>query len=394
MKCPKCQAENPEQNQFCRKCGTKLSMTCPNCSADVLLADKFCGKCGQDIGKFIKAPEIDFNQPQSYTPKFLADKILNNRSSIEGERKLVTVLFADVADYTSMAEKFDPEEVHQIMDGCFKILVDEIHSYEGTINQFTGDGVMALFGAPVAHEDHAQRGCHAALSIQKALGDYSQKLKDDRGVDFLMRIGLNSGPVIVGSIGDDLRMDYTAVGDTTNLAARMEGMAKPGTILGTSHTHKLARDFFEFESLGKVKVKGKEALVEAYGLLRTAEVETRIEAAATKGLTKFAGRKKSIAALMEAYDKAKSGSGQVVGIVGEAGVGKSRLLIEARNKLAMEDYTYLEGRCLHYGGSMAYLPIHDILKSYFEIKEEDQGDIINKKLADKILQFDERLKGA
>ena len=369
-------------------------MTCPNCSADVLLADKFCGKCGQDIGKFIKAPEIDFNQPQSYTPKFLADKILNNRSSIEGERKLVTVLFADVADYTSMAEKFDPEEVHQIMDGCFKILVDEIHSYEGTINQFTGDGVMALFGAPVAHEDHAQRGCHAALSIQKALGDYSQKLKDDRGVDFLMRIGLNSGPVIVGSIGDDLRMDYTAVGDTTNLAARMEGMAKPGTILGTSHTHKLARDFFEFESLGKVKVKGKEALVEAYGLLRTAEVETRIEAAATKGLTKFAGRKKSIAALMEAYDKAKSGSGQVVGIVGEAGVGKSRLLIEARNKLAMEDYTYLEGRCLHYGGSMAYLPIHDILKSYFEIKEEDQGDIINKKLADKILQFDERLKGA
>jgi ribosomal protein S27AE len=167
MKCPKCQAENPEQNQFCRKCGTKLSMTCPNCSADVLLADKFCGKCGQDIGKFIKAPEIDFNQPQSYTPKFLADKILNNRSSIEGERKLVTVLFADVADYTSMAEKFDPEEVHQIMDGCFKILVDEIHSYEGTINQFTGDGVMALFGAPVAHEDHAQRGCHALCPFKK-----------------------------------------------------------------------------------------------------------------------------------------------------------------------------------------------------------------------------------
>ena len=394
MKCPKCQAENPEQNQFCRKCGTKLSMICPNCSADVLLADKFCGKCGHDLGELTEAPEIDFNQPQSYTPKFLADKILNNRSSIEGERKLVTVLFADVADYTSMAEKLDPEEVHQIMDGCFKILMDEVHSYEGTINQFTGDGVMALFGAPVAHEDHAQRACHAALSIQKALGDYGQKLKDDCGVDFLMRIGLNSGPVIVGSIGDDLRMDYTAVGDTTNLAARMEGMANPGTILGTAYTHKLARDFFEFESLGKVEVKGKEEPVEAYELKKASEVETRIEAAAAKGLTKFAGRKKSIAALMEAYDKAKSGSGQVVGVVGEAGVGKSRLLIELRSELAKEEYIYLEGRCLHYGSSMAYLPIHDILKSYFDIKEGHQEDLIKKKVEEKIFHFDERLKSA
>jgi class 3 adenylate cyclase/tetratricopeptide (TPR) repeat protein len=369
-------------------------MTCPNCSADVLLADKFCGKCGHDLGELTEAPEIDFNQPQSYTPKFLADKILNNRSSIEGERKLVTVLFADVADYTSMAEKFDPEEVHQIMDGCFKILMDEIHSYEGTINQFTGDGVMALFGAPVAHEDHAQRACHAALSIQKALGDYGKKLKDDRGVDFLMRIGLNSGPVIVGSIGDDLRMDYTAVGDTTNLAARMEGMAQPGTTLGTDNTHKLARDFFEFESLGKVEVKGKEEPVEAYELKKVSEVETRIEAAAAKGFTKFAGRKNSMAALMEAYGKVKSRSGQVVGVVGEAGVGKSRLLVELRNRLAKEEYAYSEGRCLHYGGSMAYLPIHDILKSYFNIKEEDQEELIKKKVQEKVFHFEERINSA
>ena len=169
----------------------------------------------------------DYSKPQSYTPKFLADKILTSRSSIEGERKLVTVLFADVANFTSISEKLDPEEVHQIMDGCFKILMDEIHKYEGTINQFTGDGVMALFGAPIAHEDHAQRACHAALSIQKALEKYGEKLKKDRGIDFKMRIGLNSGPVIVGAIGDDLRMDYTAVGDTTNLAARMESQPSP-----------------------------------------------------------------------------------------------------------------------------------------------------------------------
>jgi predicted ATPase/class 3 adenylate cyclase len=340
----------------------------------------------------LEIPPIDYSKPQSYTPKFLAEKILTTRSSIEGERKIVTVLFADVANYTSIAEKLDPEEVHQIMDGCFKILMDKIHSYEGTINQFTGDGVMALFGAPVAHEDHAQRACHAALSIQKAISEYGEKLKSDRGVDFRMRIGLNSGPVIVGSIGDDLRLDYTAVGDTTNLAARMESMANPGTIFGTDHTHKLARDFFKFESLGKIEVKGKAEPVEAYELLKTAEVETRIEAAAAKGLTKFTGRKASMAALLEAYAKAKSGSGQVVGVVGEAGVGKSRLLIELRNNLINEEYIYLEGRCLHYGNSMAYLPIHDILKSYFDIKEEDQEPVIKKKMAEKISNFDERLK--
>ena len=227
-------------------------------------------------------------------------------------------------------------------------------------------------------EDHAQRACYAALSIQKAIGEYGKKLKADRGVNFLMRIGLNSGPVIVGSIGDDLRMDYTAVGDTTNLAARMESMAQPGTILGTGYTHKLARDVFQFESLGKVEVKGKEEPVDAYELKKATEVETRIEAAAAKGLTKFAGRKNSMAALMEAYDKAKSGSGQVVGVVGEAGVGKSRLLIELKNKLAKEEYIYLEGRCLHYGGSMAYLPIHDILKSYLISKKKIRRTLLIK----------------
>jgi class 3 adenylate cyclase/tetratricopeptide (TPR) repeat protein len=392
MKCPKCQFDNREEAEFCSECGYKFEHICPKCKTTIRTGSKFCDKCGHELKKPKEASGIDFSQPQSYTPKFLADKILNNRSSIEGERKLVTVLFADVANYTSMAEKFDPEEIHQIMDGCFKILMDEIHSHEGTINQFTGDGVMALFGAPVAHEDHAQRACHAALSIQKAIGEYGEKLKEDREVDFNMRIGLNSGPVIVGSIGDDLRMDYTAVGDTTNLAARMEGMAQPGTILGTGNTHKLARDFFEFKSLGKVEVKGKEESQEAFELLKAGEVETRIEAAAAKGLTKFAGRKNSMAALLEAYDIAKSGSGQVVGVVGEAGVGKSRLLIELRTELANEEYIYLEGRCLHYGGSMAYLPIHDILKSYFEIKEEDQESVVKKKMAEKISHFSERLK--
>ncbi|MEE9419668.1 MAG: adenylate/guanylate cyclase domain-containing protein [Desulfatiglandaceae bacterium] len=392
MKCPKCQAENPESKKFCRKCGKKLLLACPKCGAEILPDDDFCGDCGHNLRKPRETPPIDYSQPQSYTPKFLVDKILTTRSSIEGERKLVTVLFADVANYTSISEKLDPEEVHQIMDGCFKILMDEIHKFEGTINQFTGDGVMALFGAPLAHEDHAQRACHAALSIQKALGKYGEGLRDDHGIDFRMRIGLNSGNVVVGSIGDDLRMDYTAIGDTTNLASRMESMAKPGQSMVSENTYTLAKDFFEFESLGKVEVKGKEELQEAYRLLRAGEVETRIEAAAARGLSKFIGRGREIETLKESFEKTQSGSGQVIGVVGEAGVGKSRILLELRNMLPERDHTYLEGRCLHYGGSMAYLPILDILRSYFDIKEGDIESDIKEKIQEKILQLDERLK--
>ena len=272
MKCSKCQSENREGVKFCEDCGAKMEVKCPSCGAFIAMGKRFCNGCGHDLRKPADTPPIDLNQPQSYTPKHLADKILTTRSSIEGERKLVTVFFADVANYTSISEKLDPEEVHQIMDGAFKILMDEIHKYEGTINQFTGDGVMALFGAPVAHEDHAQRACYAALAIQKAMGEYGDKIEKDTGVEFKMRVGLNSGPVIVGAIGDDLRMDYTAVGDTTNLGSRMEGMARPGAVLVSGNTHRLVRDFFEFESLGKVEVKGKKEPQEAFELIKAGEV--------------------------------------------------------------------------------------------------------------------------
>ena len=391
MKCPECQHENPVDARFCNGCGHQLELACPECGKLNPPNSRFCNECGHDLQTPKEAPPVDYDQPQSYTPKFLADKILTTRSSIEGERKLVTVLFADVANYTAISEKLDPEEVHQIMDGCFKILMDEIHKYEGTINQFTGDGVMALFGAPVAHEDHAQRACYTALSIQKAMGEYGEKLKEDTGVDFKMRVGLNSGPVIVGSIGDDLRMDYTAVGDTTNLAARMENAARPGSILVTKNTHRLVKDFFECTSVGMIQVKGKEEPLEAYELVKAGEVETRFGASVAKGLTKLVGRGREMGTMKDAYDRARSGSGQVVGIVGEAGVGKSRLLLELQNVLSKEDYTYLEGQCLHYGGSMAYLPLLDIVKSYFKIKEEDREYIIKKKIAEKLLHFDQRL---
>jgi len=392
MKCSKCQFENPEDAEFCIECGSPMEFHCPKCGEITPASGKFCKKCGHDLREAKAVPSIDYSEPQSYTPKFLADKILTTRSSLEGERKLVTVLFADVANYTSMSEKLDPEEVHQIMDGCFKTLLDEIHRYEGTIDKFTGDGVMALFGAPVAHEDHAQRACYAALAIQRALEEYGAKIKKECGLEFKMRVGLNSGPVIVGSVGNDLRMDYTAIGDTTNLASRMQTMATPGTVLVSADTHRMARDFFKFEPLGKVRVKGKEEPVEAYRLIEAGEVETRIEAAVARGLTRFVGRRREMAALQEAFERVQSGSGQVVCIVGEAGVGKSRLILELRGMIPQDEYTYLEGRCLHYGGSMAYLPLIDILRSYFDIKGGEREFVIKKKIVEKISQLDEKLK--
>lgn len=391
MKCPECRIENPDDAKFCIECASPMEFRCPNCGAITPAKGKFCKECAFELRKPKESPPINYSEPQSYTPKFLADKILTTRSTVEGEKKHVTVLFADVANYTSIAEKLDPEDVHQMMDGCFRILMDEIHGHEGTINQFTGDGVMAIFGAPVAHEDHAQRACHAALSIQKALKRYSEELKGRFRLDFKMRIGLNSGPVVVGAIGDDLRMDYTAVGDTTNLAARIENMADPGKVLVSAHTHKLSRDYFQFDPIGEVEIKGKEQFQEAYELIEATEVETRIEAAAAKGLTKFVGRGVEMEALTAALEKARNGSGQVVGIVGEAGVGKSRLLLELRNLLPGGECSYYEGRCLHFGGSMAYLPMLDILKAHFDIKDGDQELVIKGKMEDKILQLDDRL---
>jgi class 3 adenylate cyclase/tetratricopeptide (TPR) repeat protein len=392
MKCPKCQFDNPEAMKFCGECGAKLEIICPKCNSSNPPQFKFCGECGQNLTPHKKAAPIDYSQPESYTPKFLADKILTTRSSIEGERKLVTVLFADVANYTSMSEKLDPEEVHQIMDGCFKILMDEIHKYEGTINQFTGDGVMALFGAPVAHEDHAQRGCHAALAIQKSIKEYGKKIANDLGIDFKMRIGINSGPVVVGAIGDDLRMDYTAIGDTTNLASRMESLAAPGAVYISEAVNKLVKDFFEFESPDRLQVKGKEKPQKAYELIKPGAIETRIEASAAKGLTKFIGRKNSMAALKKALEKSSSGTGQVVGVVGEAGVGKSRLILELKRGFFEDEYTFLEGRCIHYGHSIAYLPFLEILKRYFQVREEDTESAIKHKMAEKIIRLDEKLQ--
>ena len=332
---------------------------------------------------------LDLDRPRSYTPKYLAEKILTNRSAIDGERKTVTVMFADLA---TAIPKLDPEDVLEIMEGCFRLILDRVHRFEGTVNQFMGNGVMALFGAPLAHEDHAQRACHAALTVQNAIAPYAESLKSRYGIDFKIRIGLNSGPVVVRSIGNDLRMDYTAQGETVDLASGMKNRAGPGVILGSENLYKLARDFFEFEPAGGMEFRVNEP-VETYRLMKSTGVETRFAAsAAARGLTRFVGRTRKMKALNEAFERAGSGEGRVVGISGEAGVGKSRLLLEFKNSLPKDRSRYFEGRCFHYGESMPYLPLLDVLRSFIGAKEGEKEDSIKRKLEKRVLGLDRKLR--
>jgi class 3 adenylate cyclase len=345
-------------------------MECPKCQYDNREEAKFCNECGFNLNDVTEIPSETYNKPKSYTPKHLADKILKSKSSIIGEKKLVTVLFADVANYTSMSEKLDAEAVHQIMDGCFKILMDEIHNHHGTINQFTGDGVMALFGAPLALEDHAQDACRAALSIQKSMKAYSMVLEGKHNINFQMRIGINSGSVVVGSIGDDLRMDYTAVGDTTNLAARMESKANPGTVLVSPNTYRKVSQQFEFRSLGETEVKGKEEPLEIYELIKDKVYRPRL-GQERQIYSEMVGRDDQLNELEIQILKAIKGEGSVVNIIGEAGIGKSRLISELRKSPTIKKVTLLEGRAISIGRNLSFHPIIDLIKHWARISEDD-----------------------
>jgi len=346
-----------------------MKIKCPKCRHDNPGGAKFCNECGYHLYAIGELSPIDYTQPYSYTPKFLADKILSTRSAMEGERKRVTVLFADVVGFTSMSEKLDPEQVHQIMNGCFDILMEEIHKFEGIINQFTGDGVMALFGAPIAIENHAQNGCHAALAMQKAVKTYGREVQKKYGLEFKMRIGLNTGPVIVGSIGDDLKMDYTAIGDTVNLASRMESSAEPGTILVSPYTCTQAGKNFIFKPLGKTEVKGKEAPLDVYTLVEKID---RFGAGMDRQIySEMVGRHRELNKLELQVGKAIDGYGSVVNVIGEAGIGKSRLISELRNSPMMQQVTLLEGRAISIGRNLSFHPIIDLLKHWAKISEDD-----------------------
>jgi class 3 adenylate cyclase len=286
------------------------------------------------LGTFLAAAVPRFASPETYTPKHLAEKILTSKSALEGERKQVTVLFADLKGSMELLADRDPEEARKILDPVLTLMMDAVHRYEGTVNQVMGDGIMALFGAPLAHEDHAVRACYAALHMHEAIGRYTEDVRRAHGAEVQIRVGINSGDVVVRSVGNDLKMDYTAVGQTTHLAARMEQLADPGTILITGHTLGLVEGYVEVKSLGPVPVKGLADPVEVYEATGAAVVRTRLQATARRGLTRFVGRDAEIEHLRRVQQLAASGRGQVAAMVGEAGVGKSRLVTSSPTPIA------------------------------------------------------------
>jgi len=338
------------------------------------------------------APQARERDPRDYTPKHLADKILTQKSALEGERKQVSVLFADVKSSLDIQEGIDPEDWHRIMDRFFQILADGVHRFEGTVNQYTGDGIMALFGAPIAHEDHAQRACYAALHLADALRDYARTLRRERGLDFSTRMGINSGEVVVGRIGDDLRMDYTAQGQTVGLAARMEALAEPGKAYLTGYAADRVKGYFDLEDLGAFNVKGVSDPIPVFELAGTGSLRTRFDVSRARGLTRFVGREADLHVLESAFETARQGKGRAVGIVANAGVGKSRLCFEFAESCRARGTVVLHASGVAHGKNLPLLPILELFRAYFGIDERDDPRSAREKMAGRLLLIDESFR--
>jgi class 3 adenylate cyclase len=393
MTCPRCAFENPPAMAFCGRCGARLPARCPSCGYANPEGFAFCCKCGTRVaGDQASPPETApaFTSPRSYTPKHLADKILQSRSALEGERKQVTVLFADVKGSMELAEQIDPEKWHTILERFFEILTEGVHRFEGTVNQYTGDGIMALFGAPIAHEDHAQRACHAALHLGEALRTYADELRRTHTLSFAARIGLNSGDVVVGRIGDDLRMDYTAQGHTVGLAQRMEQLAEPGTTYLTAHTAVRIAGYFGLDDLGEFAIKGVTEPLRVFRLRGIGSAHTRFDIARARGLSRFVGRATDLRALEDSITQAAAGNGEVIGIIGEAGTGKSRLCFELLERCRARGMPVYECRAVPHGRNIPFLPILEQFRAYFDITSEDDEHGVREKIASRMASFDTR----
>ena len=399
MKCPKCQFENRVGVKFCEECGAIYKFECPICKTSIPLGRKFCGECGHKLEptseKFPK--ELSFDEKltkiQKYLPRGLTEKILDQRDRIEGECKQVTVMFCDMENFTGLSEKLGAEEAYAMMDQVYEILIHKVHDYEGTVNQMTGDGIMALFGAPIAIEDAPQRAIRSAYAIHREMSRYNDKIRQSIGAisPIRMRIGIHTGPVVVGTLGNDLRVEFKAVGDTVNLASRVEGLAEPGATLVTEDTLKLTEGIFEFEALGEKHVKGKQAPVKVYRVIAPSTRRTRFDVNAERNLTPLVGRRRELELLLDGFERARDGHGQAFSIIADAGVGKSRLLYEFRKAVANEDVTFLEGKCLSYNRGAAYQAVIDVLQSNFYISERDKDAEIKQKVSEglKVLGADE-----
>jgi class 3 adenylate cyclase len=398
MKCTKCGFQNTEDARFCNECGSKLEIVCPACRRGNSPGSKFCNGCGASLTlASALARELTFDEKiakiQKYLPAGITEKILAQREKIEGEKRQVTVMFCDMKGFTPLSERLGPETMYAIMDEVYEILIQKVLDYDGTVNEMTGDGIMALFGAPIALEDAPQRAIRAAMAIHREMTRFNEKLKQRRSdiPAIKMRAGIHTGPVVVGTLGNDLRVEFKAVGDTVNLAARMEQISEPGTTYVSDDTFKLTEGFFRFEALGEKEIKGKEKPIRVYQVISPSTRRTRFDVSAERGLTPLVGRQKELELLLEAYARVKEGRGQAISIISDAGVGKSRLLYEFRKAIANEYVTFLEGKCLSYSRNVAYHPIVDALRANFEIQDNDSDQEIREKLVAglKLLKVDE-----
>ena len=390
--CGGCRRENREGRKFCAECGAPLTgPACPSCGVTNEPGENFCGKCGAPLAK----PRArQWGAPQELpAPDHLVERILRDRSALEGERKQVTVLFADVKGSMDLASGLDPEEWAGIMQRFFTVLSHGVHRFEGTVDKFTGDGIMALFGAPVAHEDHARRACRAALYLAESISAYADELRRTKGLNFHVRLGLNSGEVVVGSIGDDLRMEYTAHGHTVGLAQRMEALAEPGTVYLTEHAARLVSGYFRLRDLGRFDIKGMKERVRVFALEGTA-LRRPHEVASWRGLSPLVGRAEEMAALETALAHVQEGDAHVVGVVGEAGVGKSRLCEEFCAACTARGITVRRTAGASHGRAVPLLPILDLLRDYFEITEADSAPEAREKVARRLLPLDAALEEA
>ena len=392
MKCPRCQHENEAAAKFCEECATPLARACTKCGRPLSPTAKFCPECAHPAAvSAVPSPAQRFASPDSYTPKHLAERILTSKTALEGERKQVTVLFADLKGSMELLADRDPEDARKILDPVLEHMMEAVHQYEGTVNQVMGDGIMALFGAPLAHEDHAVRACYAALRMQESVNRYAEEIRRAEGVPVRIRVGLNSGEVVVRSIGSDLHMDYTAVGQTTHLAARMEQMATPRTILLAPATRKLVEGYVRAEPHGPVTVKGLPNPIEVYTLTEASAFPSRLHAAAARGLTRFIGRDAEIEQIGQRLTVAREGHGQVVAIAGEPGVGKSRVVHEAIQCADLREWLVVEAGAVSHGKATSYLPVIQLLKAYFRIHGREAHQDILQRVTAAILDLDRSL---
>ena len=354
MKCQRCGFESPAEMHFCGKCGYELTAS-------------------SDLSSQVHPLEEKLARIQRYLPESLAKKILAQKDRIEGERRQVTIMFCDMKGFTPLTHELGPEETFALMERVLEIMILKVHQYEGTVNEIRGDGILALFGAPIALEDAPQRAIRSALAIHQEMVWFNKNLRDNSKVPpILFRIGINTGPVVVGTVGNDLRVQFTAVGDTINMAARMEGLAEPGTTYVTEETFRLTKGLFQFQALGKKMVKGKEEPVSVYQVLSGKEDVNRPRLGSERMIySEMVGRDKELDKLELQVMKAINGQGSVVNIIGEAGIGKSRLVAELKKREVVQRVALLEGRAISIGRNLSYYPIIDLLKQWARIRADD-----------------------